>query len=91
MISPDEVKTMLEPAFPGGRIEVSDMTGSMDHFDIEIISPAFEGLTLIKQHRLVQQPLQAALADGRIHAIAIKTFTPEQWKKAQGGGLNIVS
>lgn len=90
MMSPDEVKRMLEPAFPGAQIEVSDMTGSMDHFDIEIVSPAFEGLTLIKQHRLVQQPLQAALADGRIHAIAIKTFTPSQ-KKKTGGGLNVIN
>ena len=81
---------MLEPAFSDAQITVSDMTGSMDHFDIEIISPVFEGLTLIKQHRLVQQPLQAALADGRIHAIAIKTYTPAQWKKSQGGGLNIL-
>lgn len=90
MISPDEVKKMLEPDFPDARIEVSDMTGSMDHFDIEIVSPTFEGLTLIKQHRLVQKPLQGALADGRIHAIAIKTYTPEQWKKSQGGGLKVI-
>ncbi|MBI4431155.1 MAG: BolA family transcriptional regulator [Candidatus Omnitrophica bacterium] len=90
-MSPDEVQKMLEDAFPDAEITVSDMTGSMDHFDIEVVSPAFAGLTLIKQHRLVQQPLQAALADGRIHAIAIKTCTPEQRKKAQGGGgLNVL-
>jgi acid stress-induced BolA-like protein IbaG/YrbA len=36
--------------------------------------------TSIKQHKLVYEVLQEYLDDGRIHALALKTYTPEQWK-----------
>lgn len=89
-MSVDDVKSLLAPAFPGAEINVADTTGSMDHFQIQIVSPVFQGRTLVAQHQMVQKPLQAALADGRIHAIAIKTYTPEQWKKAGSSGLNVI-
>ena len=73
-MQPEEVRQLVVRAFPDGEITVEDMTGTMDHFQITVLSPRFQGLIKIDQHRLVQAPLQGALDDGRIHAIKIKTI-----------------
>ncbi len=73
MIQPQEVHAMLQAAFPDAEVNVDDMTGSLDHFQIFIISKQFQNKSRIEQHRMVQVPLQAALNDGRIHAVQIKT------------------
>ena len=47
------------------------------HFLIEIVSPAFAGLSRIERQRLVHQVLAAELA-GRVHALSLATSTPEE-------------
>jgi len=90
MMHPEEVKALLAPSFPHADITVADMTGTQDHFQIQIISDVFRGKMLIEQHQMVQKPLKEAMDDGRIHAIAIKTFTPESWEKENEGSLKII-
>lgn len=85
MIQPDEIQALVQQAIPDAQVEVEDFTGGGDHFQILVASSAFQGKTLIEQHRLVQKSIQGALEDGRIHAIQIKTLTPEMWAKKQGG------
>ncbi len=80
MMSIEEVKKIVEAAMPSARVSVRDLTGTLDHFQVEVVSDAFRGKVLIDQHRMVQAPLQAAIADDRIHARTIRTYTPEQWK-----------
>ena len=46
-----------------------------------IVSPAFEGKGLLEQHRMVNEALKEAMDDQRIHALALKTFSPAQWEK----------
>jgi stress-induced morphogen len=48
------------------------------------VAEQFQGLPLIKQHRLVNEALKAYLQDGRLHALALRTFTPAQWEQLQG-------
>jgi stress-induced morphogen len=81
MISGDEIKSTLEKALPGSTIEVQDLTGGGDHWQVFIVSPAFEGKALIEQHQMVYGALKEAMGDQRIHALALKTFTPAQWEK----------
>ena len=81
MMPPEDVRAMVLDALPGAEVEVTDLTGGLDHFQLVVVSPAFEGKTLIERHQLVQQPLRAAVDDGRIHALTMKTFTPEQHRK----------
>ena len=73
MIHPDEIKSLVKNAIPDAEVQVQDMTGGGDHFHISVVSSVFQGKILIDQHRLVQQALQPALEDGRIHAVQIKT------------------
>lgn len=81
MITPEEIKTTLEKALPGSTVETRDLTGGGDHWQVIIVSPAFEGKGLLEQHRLVNEVLRAEIGDQRIHALALKTFTPAQWEK----------
>ena len=72
MMHPDAVKKMLEAAFPQSQIEVRDMTGTGDHFDIQIASALFGQKSLIQQHQMVYQALGSEMDRG-IHAVQIKT------------------
>lgn len=73
MMTPDQIQEILAKAFPGGRVEVEDMTGTSDHFQVRVLWPEFKGKGLIEQHRRVHDVLAAYLEDGRIHALKIKT------------------
>lgn len=75
MIQADEIRDRLAGALPGAAIEVRDMTGTADHYEVRVVTTAFEGRTLIERHRMVY----AALGDvmgGPLHALSLKTLTP---------------
>jgi stress-induced morphogen len=44
---------------------------------VVVVSPAFNGLSLVKQHRLVNQTLKPHIAN--LHGLTLATFTEEQW------------
>lgn len=52
--------------------------GSESHFKIVIATAAFNSLTAVKRHRLIYKLLAAEL-QGSIHALALHTYTPEEW------------
>jgi BolA protein len=54
------------------------------HFRVAIVSAEFEGRPLVERHRLVNAAL-AELFAGRIHALALRTLTPDEATKVGGG------
>ena len=69
-----ELEALVRNAFPeASEVRVTDRTGGGDHFLIEVTSPRFDGLSLVEQHRLVNEALAAPFASGRIHEMRIKT------------------
>ncbi len=81
MITPEEIKQTLSNALPLTLVETKDLTGGGDHWQVIIVSAAFEGKNLLEQHRIVNDALKEPLADQRIHALALKTYSPAQWEK----------
>ncbi|HZS30014.1 MAG TPA: BolA/IbaG family iron-sulfur metabolism protein [Gaiellaceae bacterium] len=70
----DRLESLLRDAFPdAGELRVEDRTGGGDHFQVTVASPRFEGLSLLEQHRLVNDALAEPLRDGTIHELRIKT------------------
>lgn len=68
------IRSLLEEAFPEAvEVSVEDRTGGGDHFQVTVVSPAFDGVPLIDQHRRVNEALAAPLADGSIHELRIRT------------------
>jgi stress-induced morphogen len=64
----------LRQAFPDAQeVAVVDRTGGGDHFHVTVISPRFNGLSLVDQHRLVYDALAEPLGDGTIHELRITT------------------
>jgi len=81
MISPDEIKDTLSKGLPVSLVETQDLTGGGDHWQVIIVSAAFDGKGLLEQHRMVNEVLKEPLADQRIHALSLKTYSPAQWEK----------
>jgi stress-induced morphogen len=76
MPNAEELKQRIEHALPGSRAEVEDLTGGGDHFRAEVVSEQFAGLSRIEQHQLVYGVFGDEVG-GAIHALSIKTSTPE--------------
>jgi stress-induced morphogen len=73
-VATDRLRGLLTEAFPdASELGVEDRTGTGDHFQVTVASTRFEGLSLLEQHRLVNEALAAPLADGTIHELRIKT------------------
>jgi stress-induced morphogen len=75
MLTVSAVQRLLEESFPEGKVRVIDLTGTSDHFGVEVVSTRFEGLSLIDQHKLVHTAVGEHLT-AAIHALDIKTRTP---------------
>ncbi len=76
-MDPKEIKAMIEAGMPGASVEVE---GDGTHFEAVIVSKDFEGKTLLERHQEVYKVLGDAMKE-RIHALSLKTYTPEQWEK----------
>jgi len=50
------------------------------HFKVVVATNQFDGKTLIQRHRAINAILQAQLQND-IHALALHTYTPEEWAK----------
>ncbi|MGA7123651.1 MAG: BolA family transcriptional regulator [Polyangiaceae bacterium] len=74
MPSPDSIKSRLLAAFPNARVEVTDLTGTHDHFQALVVTNAFEGKSRIEQHQMVYSAL-GELMKSDIHALALTTRT----------------
>ena len=70
----DRLESLLRDAFPDApELRVEDRTGGGDHFQVTVASPRFDELSLLEQHRLVNEALAEPLRDGTIHELRIKT------------------
>jgi len=76
MLSTVDIQKLIEDGIPGAVAAVSDLTGTSDHFAVEVSSPAFRGHTTIEQHKMVHRALGEHLTT-TIHAVQIKTVIPE--------------
>jgi stress-induced morphogen len=73
-VATEPLQKLLQNAFPDAReLRVEDRTGGGDHFQVTIASSRFDGLSLLDQHRLVNEALAEPLRDGTIHELRIKT------------------
>jgi len=73
----DEITAKIQAKIPDAAVEIIDLTGTGDHLEARIVSQAFEGKSLVARHRMVYDALQEELK-GPIHALALKTSTPDQ-------------
>lgn len=80
MVSTQQVETMIKAQMPDAQVQVQDLTGGGDHYQVTVVSSQFANKGLVQQHQLVYGALQQAMSSEAIHALAIKTYTPETWQ-----------
>ncbi len=80
MINPQQVEAMIQAEMPDAQIQVQDLTGGGDHYQVTVVSSQFAGRGLVQQHQLVYGALREAMSTEAIHALAVKTYTPEAWQ-----------
>lgn len=76
----DELKKLIEQGLPGAHVEVRDFTGGGDHFEALVVSPDFEGKSLVERHQAVYGALGDAMR-AQVHALTLKTLTPAQYQQ----------
>ena len=72
-----EVEAMVKADLPDCEIQVQ-ADGS--HYLVVAIGDRFAGMSPVKKQQLIYATLKDPLADGTIHALTIKAFTPDEWK-----------
>ena len=75
MITRQEVINLIRQRIADSEVFVENLKGD-DHLQVTVISSEFNGLSLVKQHKLVYSALKEKLASEAIHALALKTETP---------------
>lgn len=76
-----EVKQLVESKLEGCEVITS---GEDCNFTLTVVGELFAGLSPVKKQQLVYGCLTDQIANGAIHAVTIKTYTPEQWQSLQG-------
>ena len=70
------VKSLIALGMPAAEVSVEGADGV--HFEALVIASEFAGMRPLQRHRRVYETLGSRLG-GEIHALALKTFTPEEW------------
>lgn len=80
VITHSEVEALILGSYPGAQIAIE---GQGCDLTIRVVSEQFADASMVKQHQGVMATLTEPLASGRLHAVTLKTFTPEQWQAQQ--------
>ncbi len=73
MIDDETLVALIRRPMPDATVEVFDLTGTHDHLAVFVRSKAFNGISLLDRHRMVESAVAEARADGRLHALFIRT------------------
>ncbi len=76
MAKSESVREAIQRVLPDAQVVIEDLSGAGDHLQVNVVSSAFVGLSLIRQHQLVYGALKDELASEAIHALALNTSTP---------------
>ena len=76
-ISTNDLFNKLKQAFPDAIINIDDLAGDNDHYALDITCKSFKNLSLIAQHKLVNEALKSCLGT-QLHALKIKTNLPKE-------------
>lgn len=79
-MNPEDVQNMIKAGLPDCEVKVD---GDGSHFDAVVIGEIFEGLSMVKKQQAVYATLGDKITSGEVHALSIKTYTPDEWAKAQ--------
>jgi acid stress-induced BolA-like protein IbaG/YrbA len=77
-MDPEQIKQLIEAGIAGAQATV---TGDGGKYEATVVSEAFEGLSMLKEHQLVYATVNEHIASGALHALTIKAYTPSEWEE----------
>lgn len=84
MVAPKVVEEHIRQGIDGvEKVVIRDLTGTQDHYEALIVATGFEGKSRIQMHQMVYGAL-GDLMKGPVHALTMKTYTPEIYAKLNG-------
>jgi acid stress-induced BolA-like protein IbaG/YrbA len=79
-VTPESIQKNIEQGMSLTHISV---TGDGRHFEAVVVSDEFAGMSRIQRQQRVYKTLGDRMNDGEVHALSIKTFTPQEWQEKQ--------
>jgi stress-induced morphogen len=76
-MDPEHLKSLIEAGIPHAEVDVRDLTGTRDHFGVQVVSRAFAGKSLVEQHQMVYRAVGNELTNA-VHALQVRTVVPEE-------------
>jgi acid stress-induced BolA-like protein IbaG/YrbA len=76
MVTPESIRQNIEQGMATTHLTV---VGDGQHFEAVVVSEEFAGKSRVQRHQLVYQTLGDRMRE-EIHALSMKTLTPEEWK-----------
>ena len=77
MLEPTQIESWIAAGLSCEHLAVQ---GDGQHFDAVIVSSEFAGLNRVKRQQRVNAILKPRFDSGELHALSMKTLTPEEWK-----------
>ena len=74
-----QIKNLIQAGMPDAKVTVS---GGEGKFEATVVSDVFEGLMPVKRHQLVYATVREQIADGSLHALTIRSLTPDEHEKS---------
>ena len=74
---PQELQTLLADALTDCEVQVQ---GEGSHYTIVVVGDLFAGMRPVQKQQAVYKVLNPYIADGRVHAVNIRTYTPAEWQ-----------
>jgi acid stress-induced BolA-like protein IbaG/YrbA len=84
-MQPEQIKRLIEAGLANCQAFVE---GDGAHFTACVVSPIFAGKSRIEKQQIVYDTVKQELLNGTLHALSLKTFTPEEWDKLDPEGDN---
>jgi acid stress-induced BolA-like protein IbaG/YrbA len=76
----EAVKSLMEAGLPNAEVRVD---GDGSHFQAIVISADFAGKSLLQKQKMVMATVNEEIKSGELHALTIKTHTPDEWAAIQ--------
>ena len=73
----EAIAARIRAALPDAQVELTDLTGTEDHWQATVISSEFAGKSLIERHRMVMAALATEMK-GPIHALTLQVRAPDE-------------
>lgn len=78
-MNPEEVQKLIAAGLPDCDVHVD---GDGSHFMARVVGQVFADKSLLQKQKMVYATVNDRIASGEIHALSIKTYTPEEWERA---------